>query len=834
MSDVESNEERALDALVDRVAVLDASGTILRTNRAWDEFAAEHGVGSAAGPGADYLSAAGAGDDEFADAARAGIRAVLDGEREAFTMEYPCHGERERWFRLRASRFDADDGPRAVVSHTDVTESRLAGDELRKNERALRALYDVATERDADFDAKLERIIELGCERVDLPLGFLTYIDPDRDRQEIVAARGDHDLLRAGETEALSRAYCRRTIESDGLLGVRDAPAEGWTGDPAYERFELACYLGGKVTVDGELYGTLCFADTDPRDRAFTPSERAFVEVLTQWVSFELERRERERELRREREFIRSVVDALPDPLYAFDLEGNPLRWNDRAVEVTGYDDERFEETELPEFLAPEDRERVGATVDRILGEGTAETVEADLLTASGETVPYEFSGAPLAGGDGERLGFVGVGRDVTERKRAEREAERNAERLRRERERLERVLDRVNGLLRDVAEVLVQATTREEIERGVCRRLVETDPYRFAWVGGTDLRRETAVARRWAGEGPDVEGLELDLDDPTDPCAAAVATGEVRTSVDPDGDDLAPDHAAALADAGDVSALVAVPLAYRDTVYGVLAVYAADPDAFDERERLVLETLGVEIANAVNALESGRILTADRVVELDLDVRGDLSAGDVAAAGDCRLSYVASTTLADGRLRQLWTAETADPEAVVAAAEASDRVGSVRRLTERDGDCLFEFVVADSFVAELADYGAVTRAIEADPDRTRLALELPNETAARSVFETVAERFREVDLAGFRERERPARTRQEFAAAVADRLTDRQATALKRAYFAGFFEWPRPTTGDDLAASMDVARPTFHQHLRAAQRKLLAELFEGRRGEPN
>ena len=33
--------------------------------------------------------------------------------------------------------------------------------------------------------------------------------------------------------------------------------------------------------------------------------------------------------------------------------------------------------------------------------------------------------------------------------------------------------------------------------------------------------------------------------------------------------------------------------------------------------------------------------------------------------------------------------------------------------------------------------------------------------------------------------------------------------------------------SGDDLAESMGVARSTFHQHLRAAERKLVAELFD-------
>jgi predicted DNA binding protein len=68
-----------------------------------------------------------------------------------------------------------------------------------------------------------------------------------------------------------------------------------------------------------------------------------------------------------------------------------------------------------------------------------------------------------------------------------------------------------------------------------------------------------------------------------------------------------------------------------------------------------------------------------------------------------------------------------------------------------------------------------------------------------------------------------PERERSTLSAA----LTDRQRTALETAYYAGYFEWPRGTTAEELADVMDVAGPTFHQHLRAAHRNLLDRLVE-------
>ena len=97
-----------LDNLPARVAIIDESGTIVVVNRAWHEFAATDGVAVGATEGANYLraceAATGEGAREAAHFAE-GIRSVLLGKRQGFTIEYPCHspGER-RWFVGRVGR----------------------------------------------------------------------------------------------------------------------------------------------------------------------------------------------------------------------------------------------------------------------------------------------------------------------------------------------------------------------------------------------------------------------------------------------------------------------------------------------------------------------------------------------------------------------------------------------------------------------------------------------------------------------------------------------------------------------------------------------------------
>jgi PAS domain S-box-containing protein len=121
----------ALDALSEHVAVLDVRGDILAVNRAWREFARANSPSPAGlSEGANYFAACASATGEgaaYAASFAAGLRAVIEGEAEEFTLEYPCHSPAgQRWFIARAGRFEFEGVVRAVVTHANITARRLA------------------------------------------------------------------------------------------------------------------------------------------------------------------------------------------------------------------------------------------------------------------------------------------------------------------------------------------------------------------------------------------------------------------------------------------------------------------------------------------------------------------------------------------------------------------------------------------------------------------------------------------------------------------------------------------------------------------------------------
>jgi signal transduction histidine kinase len=216
-----------------------------------------------------------------------------------------------------------DDGGPSLPDHADRT---TLSRELQENNRTLKRLYEITADRDRSFEQKVNHLLELGRERLALDVGFLATIDAERDRFEVEYAISGDERLQAGATTSLSETYCRRTIESEGVFALSDAEAAGFTDDPAYERWDFDAYVGCKIPVDGNRYRTICFADRTSR-ATFTPAERSFVELATQWLGYELEREHTHRELEASNTRLEVSNERLEQFAYAasHDLQ-EPLR----------------------------------------------------------------------------------------------------------------------------------------------------------------------------------------------------------------------------------------------------------------------------------------------------------------------------------------------------------------------------------------------------------------------------------------------------------------------------------------------------------------------------
>jgi PAS domain S-box-containing protein len=131
------------------------------------------------------------------------------------------------------------------------------------------------------------------------------------------------------------------------------------------------------------------------------------------------ERRQAAEQLLKEKELSESIINSLPGIFYLFDHNGKYLRWNKNHETVPGYTEEEMQTMYPLNFFDDEEKELIARRINRVFTEGYAD-VEANFMGKNGRKIPYYFNGVAINYEDKPCL--MGVGIDITERKKMEKE----------------------------------------------------------------------------------------------------------------------------------------------------------------------------------------------------------------------------------------------------------------------------------------------------------------------------------------------------------------------------------------------------------------------------
>jgi PAS domain S-box-containing protein len=576
------------------------------------------------------------------------------------------------------------------------------------------------------------------------------------------------------------------------------------------------------------------------------------------------ERTERERELRRRIRQQEAVADLGQRALGDVDLDGLLAEASELVAEALDAD-----YCETLDLDAGELRLRQGVGWrEGVVGSATVSATEsasqAAFTFSSGEPVVVEdldaetrFSDSDLLTSHGVRSGIsVVVGprddpwgvlgahdtepRDFSdhdvafvqsvantlasamERRRTERTLVDQRERL--------RALNDLNDVVRDVTDAVVEQSSRAEIEATVCERLAAAEAYEFAWMGAVDTRTREVTVRAEAGiEGYlDDATVSVDPDDDRSrgPTGRALLTGEVHTTADVR-DDPRYDPWRGDVEEHGVRSSVAVPVAHDGTVYGVLNVYAGRPAAFEAEERAVVGQLGEVVGQAIAAADRKRALMTDDVTAVEFLFPDFLDTVGADASGEGTVSFEGTVSVGDGTFLQYGTVDREAVGALEALVEGLDHLREVTVADPTAERSRFELRMREPpTVSTVASHGGHVRRASVEDGDYHMTIHLPTTVAARRIIDAVQEAYPTARLLTRREPTRSDDALGRVRRTVAEDLTDRQRAALEAAVHSGFFEWPRDASGEDVAAALGVAPSTFHQHLRAAERKVFESLL--------
>lgn len=406
-----------------------------------------------------------------------------------------------------------------------------------------------------------------------------------------------------------------------------------------------------------------------------------------------------------------------------------------------------------------------------------------------------------------------------------ERRLREQIDQLESERETLQQV-SRLDDVVRQVLEVLRTAETRERIEADVCETVAATDVCRLAWF--TRYERSDGSLVPTASTGIDIE--ELDPRPLADgKRVAGDETGSPQVvDVEPVRDGGPPyDPWAQTALKRGCQSRLSIPIGYRGELYGVLSLCTPGTDV-EATTRAVLAELGETIGYAINGIERKEALAAERSVDLTFRTGpfGD-ELFDLLRASSETFALETLVQRRDGFVHTFFRVSGIETDDLESAAEASASVESLSVVTENDDGLLLECALgADSLFSTLLDRGAMVKSMSFD-EETRLVVRIPQSTGVRRFTEQLQSAFDSVTLTARQERDEPIRNTWDVESSFDQQLTDRQRQVIETAYYSGFFEWPRESTGVEVAEMLDVSQPTVNRHIRRGERALFGLLFD-------
>lgn len=651
-------------------------------------------------------------------------------------------------------------------------------------------------------------------------------------------------------------AYSRMGISADALL--TSVPEAVYVVDREGKFVQWSDEFVAATGYDADAFGSLAWHDLvdDERDQVTEHVERVLeghesrYYALLRTATGDQRRYEfRERPVRNENEAVvgrvgvakpaqqsaqpdqfASFVDEVTDyAIFLLTPDGGVLTWNDGARRLTGYREDEIVGQHFSVFY-PSDAVEAGkpdTMLETARRHGRAED-KGWRVRKDGSRFWADVGVTAIHDDDGNLRGFTKVTRDLT----CQHEYEALVDRQRDELD----ALDRLNQLVQTTVQSILTQPSQEAIEQSVCDTLAASNLYHSAWTGDVEDDSPVLSVRCSAGDDELFDALASPLQTfgYTEEIAAQIAAGKsITLSRLPVNDDI-PEPIRAVATAHGVGAVIVVPLVFGETLHGTLIVSSTNQNAFGDREQAAFTVLGQVMGFAINALRNRHLLFSDAVVELEFQT-ADRQAffSGLTHEFDCRCILEGQVLTEDDRTLQYVRVVGLPKEQVYELASAHDSLDEVRLVAGDEDECLLEVVNTASGVQALVEAGAYVQSGVTENGVATIRAEVAKGEDIRAVTQAFRRVYPDATLVSKHEHDRPARTTHTFRRELEQRLTKRQQTALRTAHLAGYFDWPRGSTAEEVAAAMDITSATLHYHLRRAQRELIDAYLDGGSASP-
>ena len=160
--------------------------------------------------------------------------------------------------------------------------------------------------------------------------------------------------------------------------------------------------------------------------------------------------------LRESEEKYRNILESIEEGCFEIDLEGNLTFFNDPLCRILDFDRDELEGQNTIVFTTRDSAKKVDRILKQVKNTGEpVHVTDYDAVKKSGEIVPLELSASLIKNAEDQPVGFRGMLRDVSERKRSE-EEKRKLETQLQQAQKMESIGTLAGGIAHDFNNILM------------------------------------------------------------------------------------------------------------------------------------------------------------------------------------------------------------------------------------------------------------------------------------------------------------------------------------------------------------------------------------------
>lgn len=213
------------------------------------------------------------------------------------------------------------------------------------------------------------------------------------------------------------------TLENIYIPRVSLLPVEAAAEKKSFTDQGIKSLICVPLIHSGKLLGFTGF-DSVTQEREWQEEEIRLLHILADNIASDLARKSAEEALSQERRLLRTVIDNLPVSVYIKDLQGRKILANRVDLEIMGLSDSDVLGKTDAEIFPSATAEHFDVDDQVVIQQGIAihNHEELGFNRSTGKEFWQLTSKAPLYDADGKIIGLVGIGLDISDRKRTEEE----------------------------------------------------------------------------------------------------------------------------------------------------------------------------------------------------------------------------------------------------------------------------------------------------------------------------------------------------------------------------------------------------------------------------